>query len=126
MKKREKYDHVILEKKIKREELEERLRHIFFPFEKRELFVVLRFRPEDNEYYEKTVELAKRFPSYRESGDGKWKKHEVRFSREQVWELKEFFEVAQNLKELEVLVEGKRIPYGRDLWLPLLWFYLFS
>lgn len=126
MKKREKYDHAILERKIKREELEERLRHIFFPFEKREFFVVLRFKPEENEFYKRAVEKAKEFPSYREYGQGKWKKHEVRFSRGEVRELKEFFEIAQNLKELEVLVEGKRIPYGRDLWLPLLWFYLFN
>jgi len=126
MKKREKYDHAILERKIKREELEERLRHIFFPFEKREFFVVLRFKPEENEFYKRAVEKAKEFSSYREYGQGKWKKHEVIFFRGEVRELKEFFEIAQNLKELEVLVEGKRIPYGRDLWLPLLWFYLFN
>ncbi len=126
MKKREKYDHSILEKSIKREELEERLREIFFPKEKGEFFILFRFRPEISEAYEKTLREARKSPTYKEYGEGKWKTHEVRFEKSQVKELKNFFNSAENLEELEVLVQGKRIPYGRDLWLPLLWFYLYS
>ncbi len=124
MKKREKYDHAILEKKIKREELEERLRHIFFPKEKREIFVVIRFKQEDSPYFQEALKWAQGWDRYWSKGEGKWKWHYVRFEKNQVKEMKEFFDIVQKVEEVEVLIEGKRIPYGRDLWLPLFWFYL--
>ncbi len=124
MKKREKYDHAVLEKKIKREELEERLRHIFFPKEKREIFVVIRFRQEDSSHFKKALDWAKNWEKYWYEGEGKWKWHYLRFEKNQAKPMKEFFDIVQNVEEVEVLIEGKRIPYGRDLWLPLFWFYL--
>ncbi len=125
MKQREKYDHALLERKIKREELEERLRHIFYPKEKREVFVVIRFREENSEDFRRALSWARAWEKYWTEGEGKWRWHYLRFEKPQVKELKDFFDIVQNVEEMEVLIEGKRIPFGRDLWLPLLWFYLY-
>ena len=132
MKKREKYDYKKIEESMTEEEIEQEissiepeLAQILFPKHfKREFKITLKFGFEEKPEYERAVEEAKKHPTYREEGEGRWKKHFVTFSKDEVKDLHKFFGLVEKLESLEVLVEGKRIPYGRNLWLILMWFYL--
>ncbi len=132
MKKREKYDYKKIEESLTPQQIEKEiasmepeLAEILFPHHFRRTFsITFRFGYQDSPDYLKAVEEAKKYRTYREEGEGQWKKHYVTFTKEQVGEMHRFFQLLEKLRDLEVLVSGKPIPYGRNLWLILMWFYL--
>ncbi len=73
--------------------------------------------------YERAVEAAKRSPGYRTEGSGRQLRHFAVFGIDEVNKLHELFYLISEFPTCEVLVKGKRVPYGRELWLPLFWFF---
>ncbi|MEW5902106.1 MAG: hypothetical protein AB1715_11635 [Acidobacteriota bacterium] len=73
--------------------------------------------------YEKAVALAKKSPSYAEEGSGEWVRHSATYAPAEVDDLFALFNLVHEWETTEVLVNHKRIPYGHQLWLPLMWFY---
>jgi hypothetical protein len=73
--------------------------------------------------YEKAVALAKRNPTYQEEGAGDWIRHSAVYTPDSVEELFELFNLVHEWETTEILINHKRIPYGHQLWLPLMWFY---
>lgn len=73
--------------------------------------------------YEKAVALAKTNPTYTEEGEGEWIRHSATFTPESVDDLFDLFNLVHDWDTTEVLVNHKKIPYGHQLWLPLMWFY---
>ncbi len=73
--------------------------------------------------YDKAVDLAKRNPTYREEGSREWIRHSATYSPAEVEELFLLFNLVHEWENTEVLVNHKRIPYGHQLWLPLMWFH---
>jgi hypothetical protein len=73
--------------------------------------------------YEKAVDLAKRNPTYRVEGEGEWIRHSATFTKDDVEDLFTLFSLVHDWDTTEVLVNQKRLPYGHQLWLPLMWFY---
>jgi hypothetical protein len=73
--------------------------------------------------YEKAVELAKKNPHYHDTGSGEWIRHSATYVPEDVEELFELFNLVHEWEGTEILVNNKRLPYGHQLWLPLMWFY---
>jgi hypothetical protein len=73
--------------------------------------------------YEKAVALAKKNPTYREEGEGEWVRHSATYTPETVDDLFELFNLVHDWDTTEVLVNHKKLPYGHQLWLPLMWFY---
>jgi hypothetical protein len=106
------------------QDLEEKLADILYPSTKaREFKITLVFRYRLSPDYEKAVGLAKKNPTYKEEGDGEWTRHSATFTPSEVDDLFVLFNLVHEWEGTEVLVNHKRIPYGQQLWLPLMWFY---
>lgn len=73
--------------------------------------------------YEKAAALAKKNPAYKEEGDGEWIRHSATYTPEGVDDLFDLFNLVHEWDTTEVLVNNKKLPYGHQLWLPLMWFY---
>lgn len=73
--------------------------------------------------HERAVALAKRSKRYRSEGTGRYLRHHATFGIDEVNQLHELFYLVSEYPSCQILVRGKRVPYGRELWLPLLWFF---
>lgn len=73
--------------------------------------------------YKKAVALAKRNPTYKEEGSGEWIRHSAVYTPEDVEDLFDLYNLVHEWETTEVLVNHKKLPYGHQLWLPLMWFY---
>ncbi len=105
-------------------DMEENLADILYPSTKaKEFKITLIFRYKISPDYERAVDLAKRNPTYREEGDGEWVRHSATFTPDEVDDLFALFNLIHEWDGTEVLVNHKRIPYGQQLWLPLMWYY---
>ena len=105
-------------------ETEEKLDDILYPSSKAETFkITLVFGFKHTPQYEKAMELAKKNAFYQEEGSGEWVRHSATYTPETVEELFQLFNLVHEWEKTEVLVNHKKIPYGHQLWLPLMWFY---
>ncbi|MBN1274378.1 MAG: hypothetical protein JXB26_19120 [Candidatus Aminicenantes bacterium] len=103
---------------------EARLNSILHPSTKAKIFTItLIFRYKISPSYKEAVEIARRNPTYREDGEGEWKRHITDFTPDDVDELFELFNIIHEWEDTEILVNHKALPYGHQLWLPLMWFY---
>ena len=78
----------------------------------------------DKACHDRAVALAEKAPHYQCKGDGFETRHYATYSVEQVNALHELFELVGGAESSEVLVQGKKIPYARELWLPLFWLFI--
>jgi len=74
--------------------------------------------------YPRAVELAKQSPVYRESGEGDRLRHHAAFDWSQARTLNELYGIVGPIHTTEVTVDGKKVPYAREVWLPLYWIFL--
>ena len=74
--------------------------------------------------YAKAVELARRSPVHRETGEGSRRVHHAAFDTGAAGSLRELFEIVGGRPGTEVLVDGRRVPYAREIWLPLFWLFV--
>ncbi len=103
---------------------EEKLDSILHPSTQAKTFkITLEFGHKISPNYEKAVDLAKRNPTYHEEGEGEWIRHSATYTPTEVDELFRLFNLIHEWEKTEVLVNHKRIPYGHQLWLPLMWFH---
>ena len=72
----------------------------------------------------RAVELARRSPRYRESRRGSVLVHEAQFETTQAGLMRELFQLVGQRPGTEVTVDGKKLPYARELWLPLFWIFV--
>lgn len=86
--------------------------------------VTLAFPPFEGAAYERALTIARASAEYREIGSGSQLRHRARFFPDQALELRDLFELVGPLRDCEVLVDERPIPYARELWLPLIWFLL--
>lgn len=73
--------------------------------------------------YDRAVAAAKKTKRYRSEGNGRYLRHFATFGVDEVNQLHEVFYLVSEFPSCQILVRGKRVPYGRELWLPLLWFF---
>lgn len=78
---------------------------------------------EDPEYA-RAVELARRSPVYHEREQSGGKRHEAAFDAAGAAALRELFQLVGQRPGTDVLVDGKKAPYARELWLPLFWMFV--
>lgn len=106
------------------EALRDKLEEILYPDDRAKAFkITLVFPWKSGPDYEKAVALARLSPAYRTEGEGEFVRHQATYTPDEVDELFELFDIVQRWPETEVLVNHKRLPYGHQLWLPLMWFY---
>ncbi len=112
-------------KDIGKEEVkEEKLDSILHPStHAKELKITIEFGYKTSPNYEKAVDLARRTPTYREEGSEDWIRHSATYTPDDVEELFTLFNLVHKWEKTEILVNHKKLPYGHQLWLPLMWFY---
>jgi hypothetical protein len=104
---------------------EDKLADILYPSTEAKSFrITLVFGYNLTSNYKKAVELAKKNPTYKEEESGEWVRHSSTYTPAEVKDLFELFNLIHEWESTEVLVNHKKIPYGHQLWLPLMWFYL--
>jgi hypothetical protein len=74
--------------------------------------------------YPRALELARRSQVYRETQDGATLVHSAEFESREARVLRELYEIVGPITGTEVTVAGRRVPYARELWLPLFWLFL--
>jgi hypothetical protein len=74
--------------------------------------------------YPRAVELARQSPVYRETGEGGRPVHHAAFDSGSAGLLHQLFDLVGSRPGTEVLVDGRRVPYAREIWLPLFWLFV--
>jgi hypothetical protein len=74
--------------------------------------------------YPRALELAKRSAVYRETKSGDVLTHHAEFEAKEARWLRDLYEIVGPITGTEVTVAGKKVPYARELWLPLFWIFL--
>ncbi len=71
--------------------------------------------------YRRALDLARASAEYREVGNGSAFRHRARFYARDASRLRQLWDIVGRLDASEVLVDDRPVPYGRELWLPLVW-----
>jgi hypothetical protein len=74
--------------------------------------------------YRRAVEMARLSPEYREEGEADERVHHAAFDAGAAGTLRDLFELVRGRTATEVSVDGKKAPYGHELWLPLFWIFV--
>jgi hypothetical protein len=86
--------------------------------------ITLVFSPFDGPDYERALALARDARDYREAGAESRRRHRATFHSSDAVALRELFRLVDRSDDCEVLVDGRPVPYARELWLPLVWFLI--
>jgi hypothetical protein len=73
---------------------------------------------------ERALAVAKRSPVYKQTRRGEVVSHHAAFDAQQANLLRELYDIVGPITGTEVTVDGRRVPYARELWLPLFWIHL--
>jgi hypothetical protein len=84
----------------------------------------VRFLPFDDPGYERALAVARRSPAYREEPADPGPVHQAGFDASAARDLRELYELVRGRAGTELLVDGKKVPYAHELWLPLFWIFL--
>lgn len=74
--------------------------------------------------YPRALEIARRSAVYRELGVGDALRHQADFQASEASILRDLYAIVGQIHTTEVLVEGRRVPYAREIWLPLFWLFV--
>jgi len=86
--------------------------------------ITLQFPTFDAPDFARAIELARSSREYREVGRGEEHRHRATFHSTDARSLRDLFQIVGRYDACEVLVDGRPVPYARELWLPLVWFLL--
>ncbi|PYQ50479.1 MAG: hypothetical protein DMF78_15605 [Acidobacteria bacterium] len=86
--------------------------------------VAIEFEPFEGRDHERALALARRSPQYKEKTEGDRRLHHAAFETRQAADSRALFQIVGSRPGTEVLVDGKRVPYATDLWLPLFWLFV--
>jgi hypothetical protein len=86
--------------------------------------IALEFDRFDDPSYAQALTLARGAAVYEESEKGDRLVHRAGFDTRGASALRDLFQLVGHRPGTEVLVDGKRVPYARELWLPLLWMFV--
>lgn len=84
----------------------------------------LRFPAFDGPQGERAAALARRSPVHREEPGRDGAVHHAAFDAGDARVLRDLFEVVKDRPGTEVLVDGRKVPYAHELWLPLFWMFV--
>ena len=74
--------------------------------------------------YAKALEIARRSPVYRETREAGALVHNAAFGAGAARDLRDLFRLVGHRPGTEVLVDGKKVPYSHEIWLPLFWIFV--
>ena len=74
--------------------------------------------------FPRALELARQSPGFREIGAGSQRRYRARFLIADAARLRDVFNLVGRSHDTEILVDDQPVPYGRELWIPLLGFFI--
>jgi hypothetical protein len=74
--------------------------------------------------FARALELARRSPVYRESEESGRPRHHAAFGADAAAVFRELFEIVGRRAGTDVLVDNKKVPYAREIWMPLYFIHL--
>ncbi len=74
--------------------------------------------------FPRALELARQSPGFRETGTGSLARYRARFLIADAARLRDVFNVVGRSHDTEILVDDQAVPYGRELWIPLVSFFI--
>lgn len=74
--------------------------------------------------YPRALELARRSAVFRDVQEGRQQRHYAAFDADEARTFHELYQIVGPIHTTEVLVDGRRVPYARELWLPLYWIFM--
>ncbi len=74
--------------------------------------------------YPRALELARRSAVFRDVQEGQQQRHYAAFDADEARTFHELYQIVGPIHTTEVLVDGRRVPYARELWLPLYWIFM--
>jgi hypothetical protein len=74
--------------------------------------------------FARALDLSRGAAEYREIGSGANHRYRVRFLPADAERLRQVFEIVGRADATEVLIDDRPVPYARQLWLPLVWFFI--
>jgi hypothetical protein len=81
--------------------------------------ITLVFPNLDDPDFPEALELARQSPGFRETGAGPLARYSARFLVGDTARLLDVFNVVGRSADIEILVDDQAVPYGRELWIPL-------
>jgi hypothetical protein len=104
--------------------LSDEMADILYPGRRTRPFrIAVEFDPFDGPEGARATDLARRAPVYKEKDGGI---HHAAFETGQAGLLRELFQLVGQRAGTTVMVDGKKVPYATELWLPLFWIYVGS
>jgi hypothetical protein len=107
------------------EHLSDEMSDLLYPGRRPRPFRVgIRFPAFEGSGYEQAVAVARRSPVYRDEAGPDGTVHHAAFEAAEARSLLDLFELVRGRPGMEVLVDGKKVPYAHELWLPLFWIFV--
>jgi hypothetical protein len=104
--------------------LDPALRDVLFGPAETPFSITLDFPRFEGPDFARAQELGRRSREYQELGNGDAVRCRARFQPEDVVALRDLYQLVGGLDGTDVLVDGRPVPFARELWLPLLWYLL--
>ena len=102
--------------------LSDEMAEVLYPGRRRRPFRMgLVFREPEGPRAAQALALARAADLYGEEPAAGAPLHRAEFTAESAARLRDLFALVGESAGTEVLVDGKRVPYARELWLPLFW-----
>jgi hypothetical protein len=86
--------------------------------------VAVTFDAFEGDDHARAVALARKSSLYAERQEDGVTRHEAAFDTRDARVLRDLFQVVGARPGTDVSVDGKRVPYARELWLPLFWLFV--
>lgn len=86
--------------------------------------ITLVFPPLEMPEFALALELARGSAEFRETGSGAGRRYRARFLPSDAERLRQVFEIVGRADATDVLIDDRPVPYARQLWLPLVWFFI--
>jgi len=74
--------------------------------------------------YARALELARRSAVFRDVQEHSRARHYAGFEASEARTFHDLYQIVGPIHTTEVLLDGKRVPYARELWLPLYWIFM--
>ena len=115
---------VVPREEVEISHLSDDMAELLYPGRRPRTFQVsVSFEPWQGEGWERALELARAAQAYRGPDESRTD-HAASFGVGQAAALRELFEIVGARPGTDVRIDGKRVPYARELWLPLAWLFV--
>ena len=84
------------------------------------------FQAFDGPDYPHAVELARVSAVYREQREGDLLRHRAAFTAQEAAVFRDLYDIVGGRPGTDVLVDEKKVPYAREIWMPLFFLHLSS